>query len=398
MLDPVIGDWLHLLVRWVHVVVGAAWIGTSFYFNWLNNHVRPPEQGGDPRVKGELWSVHGGAFYKVTKFAGAPEKLPETLHWFMYEAYFTWITGVGLLLLVYWLQAKTYLIDPSIADLSAQVAVGIGVGTLVVGWVVYDLLCKSPLQRWPTAFAVVGISLVTLVAWGLSEVFSARAAYVHVGAMLGTIMAANVFFVIIPGQRAMVDAMVSGREPPLERGKAGALRSLHNNYLTLPVLFVMVSNHFPFTFGHAAGWAILVGLTLIGMAVRHWFNLRGQGEHNGWLLPVAAVALVALAFVTRPVSLVPPADGVETVSLEQVQAVVMTRCTPCHATQPSHPAFASPPKDVVFEDGASILRYAELIHQQAVISKIMPLGNLTQMTDAERALIGAWYAQREVGR
>lgn len=394
MIEPIVGDWLHLLVRWVHVVVGAAWIGTSFYFNWLNNHVRPLGEGGDPRVKGELWSVHGGAFYRVTKMAGAPEKLPETLHWFMYEAYATWLTGVGLLVLVYWMQAKTYLIDPSIAELSAPVAVGLGVGTLVVGWVVYDLLCKSPLGQRPSLFAAVGLGLVALVAWTLSLWFSARAAYVHVGAMLGTIMAANVYFVIIPGQRAMVEAMVEGRDPPLERGAAGALRSLHNNYLTLPVLFVMVSNHFPFTFGHQAGWLILMGLVLIGMAVRHWFNLRGQGQSNPWLLPAAALALVALAFVSRPVNPVAPADGAEPVSLAQVQAVVTTRCTPCHAKQPSHPAFAAPPKDLVLDSAAAIERYAELIHQQSVVSRIMPLGNLTGMTDEERALIGVWYSTR----
>ncbi len=290
-------DWLHLLTRWLHLVVGAAWIGASFYFNWLNNHVRPVD---DPsgRLAGGLWAVHGGAFYEVRKFKGAPETLPKTLHWFKYEAYFTWITGVTLLLLVYWMDAAAMMV-PADSALSPGATAGIGMASLVVGWLVYDGMCRSPLARMPVALASLGFVGMTAAAYGLSMVFTPRATYIHVGAMMGTMMALNVFFVIIPGQRAMVDAMSRGEEPDVSRGAAGSLRSLHNNYFTLPVLFIMVSNHFPFTYGHEAGWAVLAALCVIGAGVRHWFNLRGKGHLNAWILPVAAVAMMALAFVSH---------------------------------------------------------------------------------------------------
>jgi uncharacterized membrane protein len=257
---------------------------------------------------------------------------------------------------------------------------------------VYDGLCKSRLADKPRLLAGIGLVGITGVAYALSHLLSPRAAYIHVGAMMGTMMAANVFMVIIPGQRVMVSAMQEGREPPLAGGRAGSLRSLHNNYFTLPVLFIMVSNHFPHTFGHGESWAILAAIIVIGMGVRHWFNLRGQGVANSWLLPVSALALFALAFVSRPTSLVPDAEGRESVEASEVRAIITRRCTPCHATEPSHPAFAAPPKNVVFEDDGDLARYAGKIHQQAVVSRIMPLGNLTDMTEEERAKLATWYA------
>lgn len=379
-------DWLHLLTRWFHLVVGAAWIGASFYFNWLNNHVRPvPDPTG--RLAGGLWAVHGGAFYEVRKFKGAPEKLPETLHWFKYEAYFTWISGVTLLLLVYWMDAAAMMV-PADSTLGPSATAGVGAAALVVGWLVYDGMCRSPLARVPVAFSSIGFALMTGAAWGLSQVFTPRAAYIHVGAMLGTMMALNVFFVIIPGQRAMVDAMSRGEEPDVSRGAAGSLRSLHNNYLTLPVLFIMVSNHFPFTYGHEAGWAVLAAISVIGAGVRHWFNLRGKGHLNTWILPAAAVAMFALAFVSHgPRARVAPSDAPD---FAEVQAIIEARCVTCHAAQPAFPAYTEPPLGLILTTPESIASNAEKIHAQAVATHTMPLGNVTQITESERETLGKW--------
>jgi len=386
-LDPWLIDWMHLLTRWFHLVVGAAWIGASFYFNWLNNHVRPVEDDTG-RLAGGLWAVHGGAFYEVRKYKGAPETLPETLHWFKWEAYLTWVSGVTLLLLVYWMQSGVMMVPPG-SSLSPALTSGIGVGSLVVGWLVYDLMCRSPLRQVPAAFGALGFVLMTAAAWGLSQVMIPRAAYIHVGAMMGTMMALNVFFVIIPGQRAMVDAMTRGEEPDTSKGAAGALRSLHNNYLTLPVLFIMVSNHFPFTYGHAEGWAVLAAISIIGAGVRHWFNLRGRGHLNRWILPVAAVAMFSLAFVShgpRPA----PAPGAEVPSFASVEPIFVAHCQSCHAAEPAFEAYTEPPQGLSLEEPHIIQANAARIRAQAVDAQIMPLGNMTGMTDDERALLGAW--------
>jgi uncharacterized membrane protein len=387
--DPWLTDWLNLLARWFHLIVGAGWIGTSFYFNWLNNNVRPVADDENPggRLAGALWSVHGGAFYRIQKFKGAPETLPKTLHWFKWESYLTWISGVTLLILVYWLRADTMMVAPG-SELSAGVTAGIGVGSLVVGWIVYDLLCRSPLVRFPKVLAALGFVLMTAAAFGLSQVFSARAAYIHVGAMMGTMMALNVFFVIIPGQKAMVDAMSRGEEPDVSKGKAGSLRSLHNNYFTLPVLFIMISNHFPFTYGHELGWVVLAALAIIGAGTRHWFNLSGRGEKNVWILPVAAIAMCALAFVSHgPREAVDAADAP---AFAEVQSVIEARCVACHAAAPTWPGMQSNPKDVNLETADEIVRNAQAIKAQAVTSQVMPLANVTKITEAERALLGAW--------
>jgi len=389
LIAPWLTDWFHLLARWAHLVFGAAWIGASFYFNWLNNHVRPV-QGPHPNgeLAGGLWAVHGGAFYEVRKYAGAPDELPKTLHWFKWEAYLTWVTGVMLLLVVYWLQADVMMVQPD-GPLSAGAAAGVGVGSLVVGWVVYDLMCKSPLHKQPMALSLLGFLLMTGAAWGLSQVLSPRAAFIHVGAMLGTMMSLNVFFVIIPGQRAMVDAMMKGEAPDISKGKAGSLRSLHNNYMTLPVLFVMVSNHFSFTYGHELGWAVLLAISLIGAGVRHWFNLSGKGHHNRWILPVAALAMVSLAYVVHGPKPAPEA-GATAPSFADVAPIVKERCSTCHSATPTWPGMTEAPKGLAFDDPRDIQRSAALIRAQAVDSEIMPLANVTQMTPEERVLLGAW--------
>ncbi|MCA9700971.1 MAG: urate hydroxylase PuuD, partial [Myxococcales bacterium] len=245
-MGPYLADWLALAVRWAHLVFGAAWIGTSFYFNWLNNHIREPEEDdglGGVGVDGQLWSIHGGHFYRVLKYKVAPAKLPKTLHWFKWEAYLTWITGVLLLTLVYYLDPSQFLIDAAVRPLSPAAAVGLSLGSLAVGWVIYDLACRSPLGRMAGVFAVLGFVVMTGAAYGLSQLFGSRAAYIHVGAMLGTMMAANVFVIIIPNQRKTVAAMVDGKDPDPKWNRDAAQRSLHNNYMTLPVLFIMISNH-----------------------------------------------------------------------------------------------------------------------------------------------------------
>lgn len=380
-------EWLELLVRWFHVIAGVAWIGTSFYFVWLNNHLRPPPKPEDG-VSGEVWSVHGGHFYRVIRFRVAPESLPDTLHWFKWEAYATWLSGAAMLVLVYYLGADGFLIDPGVADLSKGAAIGVGIGALVGGWIVYDLLCRSPLRHHPKLFALVGFALATGLAFGLSQLLSPRAAYLHVGAVLGTCMAANVFFVIIPNQRVMVDAMLRGEEPDGRLGKAGALRSLHNNYMTLPVLFIMVSTHYPMTYGHGWNWAILAGLGVAGAVVRHWFNLRGRGQGNVWAWPLSAAAILALAFVTRPPTVDLPVGGVDFAT--QVHPIIQKRCAPCHARETTWPGFSAAQKGVLLETPDEIRGQAANIVKNAVDTQYMPLGNLTQMTPEERAIIGQW--------
>jgi uncharacterized membrane protein len=381
-------DWISLVLRWAHIITGAAWIGTSFYFNWLNHHVRPadaPEEG----VAGELWSIHGGRFYRVVKYAVAPPVLPKTLHWFKWEAYFTWITGICLLVVVYYLDTSKYLVDERVKIMPSWQAIAIGLGAITAAWVVYHYTLKTPLKRQPVIVAALGFAASTGIGFFLVSTFGSRAAYMHMGALLGTIMAGNVFFVIIPNQRAMVNAMVAGKDPDPQKGIDAAQRSLHNNYLTLPVLFIMVSNHYPFTFGHEWNWAILAAISIVGAGVRHWFNLRGLGKRNVWILPAASAAIVALAFVSAPKSYAdyPP------VAFTRVREIVDARCISCHSATPSHPAFPTPPQGVVFDSTAQIVNLAPRINSVCVASQTMPLGNLTNMTEDERDEIGAWVFQ-----
>ncbi|MGH7699343.1 MAG: urate hydroxylase PuuD [Gemmatimonadales bacterium] len=382
-MDAHLAQWLNLALRWAHVITGIAWIGTSFYFNWLNSRIAPPERP-EPGIGGELWSVHGGGFYRVVKYTVAPERLPARLHWFKWEAYATWITGCALLVLIYYLQADAYLVRAD--GLAPGPAVAVGIGTLVLGWLVYDGLCRSPLRRRSGVLVAIGLVLFAALAWGLTQLLSARAAYMHVGAAIGTIMAANVFRVIIPAQREMVDAMAAGRPPDAARGAQAALRSLHNNYLTLPVLFVMVSGHFPATYGHALNWAILAALAVVGAGARHWFNLRNEGRRNAWILPAGAIGLVALALVTAPEAPV----GRATASFAEVRVVVARRCLPCHSSAPTAPGLATAAAGLTLDTPNEIRRQADRIHAVAVASETMPLGNVTAMTPEERALLGRW--------
>src|SRR5947209_8671645 len=382
-------QWLNLALRWAHVITGIAWIGTSFYFNWLNSRLAPPPPDRkEPGVAGELWSVHGGGFYRVVKYSVAPRELPRTLHWFKWEAYATWLTGFALLVLVYYLGAASFLVDPRVARLSPGAGVAVGVATLILGWLGYDALCRSAVGARPQALAATLFVLATALAWGLAELLSARAAYLHVGAAIGTIMAANVLMVIIPAQREMVAALTAGRTPDAARGKQAALRSLHNNYFTLPVLFIMVSAHYPETFAHRWNWLILAGLSVVAVATRHWFNLRNQGRRNAWLLPAATLGMIALAVVTAPRTTPGASGSGDGAAFAEVRIVVARRCAPCHSSAPTNSAFPTAPKGVLLDTPDQIQSAAPRMLAVAVESQTMPLGNLTGMTSEERQLLG----------
>jgi uncharacterized membrane protein len=385
--DAYLRDWLDLLLRWLHVVAGIVWIGTSFYFVALDNHLR--RGGGD--VAGEAWEIHGGGFYRVQKYRVAPEALPEPLHWFKWEAYTTWLSGFALLVVLYYLDADAYLVDRGVADLGTGWAVVVSIGLLALAWVVYDVLCRL-LGNRQLVLAAVLLLLVAVAAWGLSNLFSARAVPIQLGAMLGTMMAGNVLFVIIPGQRELVRAKRAGREPDPAHGVRGKERSVHNNYLTLPVVLAMIAPHFPFVYTHAHAWLVLVTLMVLGAWVRLFFNLRHQGR-TIWSIPLtSAVALVALAVAIRPEE-GPSREAGAPVAFARVATIVEQRCASCHSAQPTDESFSTAPKGVVLDTAAQIRAQAEVIDEQAVETKAMPLGNATDMTDDERELLGRWIDQ-----
>jgi len=296
-MDSLLQEWLDLVVRWVHVIAGIAWIGSSFFFMWLDAHLEKPSA---PRrgIEGELWMTHSGGFYRVEKIKIAPEEMPRSLHWFKWEAAFTWLSGVTLLAVVYYLGSGLDFLDPSLARLGSVGVTVIGFAVLGIAWLIYDALYMSPLARTQLA-ALIGTALLVAAAYVFSQYMSGRAAYLHVGAIMGTIMAANVWVRIIPAQRELVAATKAGRVPDERLGLRGKQRSVHNNYLTLPVVFIMISNHFSSTWGHALNWLVLAGLALVGAGVRHYFNLRNKGENAWWIWPIAAAVMVALFFLVR---------------------------------------------------------------------------------------------------
>ncbi len=386
-------QWLQYAARWLHVLAGAVWVGTSFYFVWLNHSLRSP---ATPRegIAGELESVHGGAFYRVEKGAGPPTSLPRELHWFKWEAYVTWLSGAALLVLVYYLGSGAVLRDPAVSSIGQGAAVALGVATLVGGWLVYDGLCRTALVERPVALAVVLAAFVGAVTWGLGHALSGRATYIHVGAMIGTWMAANVFLVIIPGQRAMVAALEAGRAPDPERGRRGAQRSLHNNYLTLPVVFLMVGIHYPVAYTSPRAWLIVVGVAAASVLARVYYNERHAGRRRGWALVAAGVLVVALVAGVAPHGAfrrpeAPAAGGSRGESFAVVRAIVAERCVACHATRPARPEYPAPPLGVVLETPDEIRVRAERI-LDLVGSGAMPLGNVTGMTDAERSIVVDW--------
>ncbi len=390
-LDPYVTDWLDLLARWLHVIAGIVWIGTSFYFVALDSHLRSPADQRDARdgVSGEAWEIHGGGFYRVEKYRVAPRVLPAPLYWFKWEAYTTWLSGFVLFVVLYYLRADTYLVDPGVADLSEGAAVAISAGLLAAAWLVYDALCRV-LARHELVLAAALAGATAATAYALTHLFSDRAVPIQLGAMLGTIMVANVLVVIIPGHRELVRAKEAGREPDAGPGVRGKQRSVHNNYLTLPVVLAMVSPHFPFVYARDDGWLILVGLMAVGAWIRLFFNLR-HGGRNVWAIPVtAALAIGGIAVGIRPQG-APGDSGTEgEVSFAEVRQVVARRCVSCHSERPANPSFTAPPQGVAFDTAEEIAARADAIEEQAVLSRAMPLGNATGMTEDERQLLGRW--------
>ncbi|MGF1611649.1 MAG: urate hydroxylase PuuD [Kiloniellales bacterium] len=393
MLSSVIVDWLGLLLRWTHVMAGIMWIGTSFYFVWLDASLRRREEA-KPGIAGESWMVHGGGFYLVEKYQVAPERLPEELHWFKYEAYFTWITGFLLLAVIYYWSAEAYLIDRSVLDISPAAAIGLSVASLAAGWLLYDGLCRSPVGRRTALLAAAVFILILLATWGYGAAFSGRAALLHVGALIGTMMAANVFMVIIPNQKKTVAALIAGQAPDPRLGDQAKQRSLHNNYLTLPVILTMIGNHYPLLYAEGRLVPVVAGVVLIGVLVRHFVNSLDSGKRDvsfNFLLPGAAVVLALLVWLTlyRPEA----GEGPEAVAFAEVQSVVQLRCASCHSAKPTDEDFDAPPGEVAFDTPSDIKRHAQGIMTQAVLSQAMPLGNKTGMQESERALLGAWIRQ-----
>jgi uncharacterized membrane protein len=391
-------DWVGMLTRWLHIIAGIAWIGSSFYFVWLDNSLEPLKNPGrdEEDIAGDSWAVHGGGFYRALKYRVAPGTLPTTLHWFYWEAYTTWLSGFLLLCLLYLLRAEAYLVDPAILPLSKSAAILIALGTLIVTWLIYDGLCRSPLGRHSRALATTIGVLVAGLAWGLCQVFSGRGAFMMFGAVLGTIMVANVLFVIIPGQRELVRAKEQGREVDPAPGLKGKQRSLHNTYFTLPVLLMMISNHYALAYGARNNWLVLIALSFAGACIRAWFVARqkpsGRGVRSMLPIVLAALALAGVIFALAPAfgssvtqgSRLPPA-----VELARVRTIFGERCVPCHAKSPTEPGFSAPPNGIMLENIGQIMAHLPEVTQQLSL-RTMPLGNVTGMTDEERETLLMW--------
>ena len=424
-------DWISLFVRWFHVVAGVAWIGASFYFIWLDNNLRtPPKWKQDKGIKGDLWAIHGGGFYEVAKYAYGPKKMPETLHWFKWEAYTTWLSGFALLIIVYYFGASAYLIDPSVNAMSPTTAISLGLGLIFGGLALYEFACRSPLAKYPLAFGIGLVALVCIVSYLSTQWFSGRGAYIHVGALIGTIMAGNVFFNIMPNQRKMVAAVADKKDIDPNWGASAKLRSVHNNYFTLPLLFIMISNHYPMTYQHPQNWLILIAIMAAAAWIRHFFNLRHVGTTKPGILVSGAVAMLAIAlWVSWPQATSPQtlsqnetlstsnkdqdsasqANGENykeapdravgaassEVSNERVVRLITTHCVGCHSRTPTDDIFKVAPLGVVLDTWEDIERFAPQVVRRTSVTKDMPFLNKTKMTDEERQEIARWFAQRE---
>jgi uncharacterized membrane protein len=391
-MDAYLIEWLALIGRWVHLITGIAWIGASFYFVWLDNHLLAPTGQRADGVGGELWAVHGGGFYHSQKYRVAPASLPGTLHWFYWEAYSTWLSGFFLLCLMYYGQADIYLIDARVATLSKPTAILVGLAFLAGTWLVYDALCRSPLGRDDRVLGPVLGILLAFEAYALCHIFSGRGAFIQFGAALGTIMVANVFFVIIPGQRELVKAKAQGREPDPVHGQRGKQRSVHNTYFTLPVLFTMISNHYAMTYGAQHNWLVLIGMCLAGALIRAWFVARHKAHERGGRTPAWPAVWGVLSVLIVAISLVPASSSrgnVAPADFAHIESIFKARCVPCHSAAPTQPGFMSPPKGIELDTPQHIIDNA-LRTQPLLISHTMPPGNLTGMTEQERAAILTW--------
>lgn len=391
-------SWFNLLVRFFHVVAGIAWIGSSFYFIWLDLSLRSPQ---DPKNKeagvfGEVWSVHGGGFYQVSKFQNAPKKLPETLHWFKWESYATWLSGFFLLIIIYYFNSKLYLIDTEKLNLTTTQAILLSLGFLIIGWVVYDLLCRFLLEKASFVFDLFAFLLLCGLSYGLTHVFSSKAAFLHYGVVLGTIMAGNVFFIIIPNQKKIVAKLLKGEIPDPKLGKDGKSRSTHNNYLTLPVIFAMISGHYPLTFGHPYNWILLLVITFLSAFFRSYFNLKHKGSKNFWVLITSFILILTAIFVTDWTiknSLKSTKNDSQQVKFSEVVQIVNNRCLTCHSNKPTFTGLTAAPNGLSYENPQVIKTKAKEIYQRVVVTKTMPLGNITNITEIERQIIKNWFEE-----
>jgi uncharacterized membrane protein len=405
-METILHEWGSLLLRWVHIITGIAWIGSSFYFMHLDAALRPVKYG-TKGADGEAWEVHGGGFYEVRKYLVAPPSLPPDLMWHKWESYSTWLSGFALLIWAYYLKASIFLIDPAVLNISPVVAVLIGLGGLASGWLVYDFLCKSKLGDHEVALAAIGFVYVVGAAAIFQHVFSARGAFVHTGALMATIMTANVFLVIIPNQKKVIASLKAGETPDPKLGAIGKTRSTHNNYLTLPVIFLMLSNHYPMTYSSRYAW-VIVGLILVaGALVRVFYNLRHEGHGDKWWTWAVAALFVAIAVGISMLASSTARDQLGLAPLDpptqvaggadvpkQVANVVISRCSMCHANEPVWDGIAIAPKGVKLETPAEISRNAEEIYLQAVLTRAMPPNNITEMPDSERRVLRDWLVTR----
>lgn len=401
-MDPIIlHDWSAFAIRWLHVVTAIAWIGSSFYFIALDLGLQKAP-GLPEGAHGEEWQVHGGGFYHITKYLVAPARMPEHLTWFKWESYATWLTGVAMLAVLYWAQSELFLIDPAKWALAPWQAILISAGSLVVGWVIYDFLCKSPLGENPTTLMVLLFVLLVVMAWGYDQVFTGRAALLHLGAFTATIMTANVAMIIIPNQRIVVRDLKAGRKPDPKYGKIAKLRSTHNNYLTLPVVFLMLSNHYPLAFATRYNWLIAALVFLIGVTIRHFFNTKHARKAWPWWTWGVTVALFlgCVWLSSLGTQRLPEEERLTTAQarltadphFEQVRDIVLGRCSMCHAAEPSWDGIATAPRRIVLETDAQIARAAREIFVQSGLTDAMPPANVSFMEPGERAAIRAWFA------
>ena len=391
-------SFLDMSVRWLHVIAGIAWIGSSFYFVHLDSSLKKVE-ALPMGASGEAWQVHGGGFYHMVKYGVAPARMPDELTWFKWEAYATWMSGFALLVIIYYFSAEFYLIDPHVMELSPWLAVTISILGLVLGWICYDRLCRSPIGENETLLAAIGFFFLVLCSIGFTYIFSARGAYMQMGALIGTIMAANVLMIIIPNQKVVVADLIAGREPDPRYGVIAKQRSMHNNYLTLPVLFVMISNHYPLMYASRFNWLILALVLVMGAVIRHFYNTRHRGDPSPWWTWAAASVLALLVIGLSSMQPLPssadkaavePRAAKEQATFAEVEEIVLSRCSMCHAAEPLWQGMAIPPKGVMLETAEQIRRQADAINIQSVRTHAMPPGNITLMEPEERALLGAW--------
>jgi uncharacterized membrane protein len=396
-------EWLMFAVRWLHVITAIAWIGSSFYFIALDLGLRKTPSL-PPLAHGEEWQVHGGGFYHIQKYLVAPEFLPEHLTWFKWESYWTWFSGLMLMALVYYVGADIYLIDRNVLDVPAWQAILISLGSIVLGWVLYDSLCKSPIGNSTTGLMLVLFAILVAMSWGYTQLFTGRAAMLHMGAFTATIMAANVAMIIIPNQKIVVGDLKAGRVPDAKYGKIAKQRSLHNNYLTLPVIFFMLSSHYPLAFATQWNWIIASLIFLVGVVIRHYFNTRHARKGNPhWTWAVAVILFIIIAWLSTAPKL-PGSAGEEVASraaepflaashFNAASLTVQTRCAMCHTAEPAWPGIHEAPKNVILDNDIAVANHARDIAMQAGYAHAMPPGNVSEMTDEERALIVEWFRE-----